>query len=134
MTYQFHHLHLICSDIKKMECFFIDILGATVTDRQTPTPGAGDIVLNDTVYLNLGGQLICLRSEVAGEDIAADSAQKRFGYDHIGLQVVDIDAACEDLKAKGIPLTAAPRKGMKAMVAFFKGPDNITIELFQPLS
>ncbi len=134
MTYQYHHLHLICSDLEKMEHFFVDILGATVTDRQQSTSGARDIVLNDTVYINLGGQLICLRSEVVGEDITADSTQKRFGYDHFALLVENIDTAYENLKSKGIPFTAAPRNGKKARVAFFKGPDNIAIELFQPLN
>ena len=43
----------------------------------------------------------------------------------------DIDAAYEELTAKGYTFTMPPA-GKVAKMAFFTGPDDVSIELFQP--
>ena len=55
------------------------------------------------------------------------------GYDHIGLQVEDLQAAHDDLVQRGYSFFMAPTETVDNIIAFFKGPENITIELLQPL-
>lgn len=52
------------------------------------------------------------------------------GLDHIGLRVANIDAVCDELKAKGAEFTVEPktiRPGVR--IAFVRGPQNVLIEL-----
>ncbi len=65
--------------------------------------------------------------------MTGDASQTRFGYDHLGLQVEDIDAAYEDLKTRGFKFFMAPKNIPDLRIAFFRGPEEITIELIQTL-
>ena len=56
-----------------------------------------------------------------------------YGYDHIGLQVEDVQAAYEDISNRGYSFFMPPTEAAGLMIAFFKGPENITIELVQPI-
>jgi len=88
----------------------------------------------DGALLDLSGTTISLRAAREDDNIAGDSSQERYGYDHLGLEVEDLDAAYEELKGKGITFSVLPRNVEGGKMAFLKGPDGITIELFQPLS
>lgn len=128
MRYRYHHIHVICRDLPTSEAFFANDLGATVVERRKFGTADGAII-------DLDGTRIYLRARREGDTITGDSANARFGYDHIGLQVDDIDAAYKALSGKGyvffMPPSAAAPGDMR--IAFLKGPDNITIELLQPL-
>ena len=57
---------------------------------------------------------------------------RHYGLEHIGLTVDDVDAACEELRARGAeiaigPLTRSP--GLR--LAFVRGPEGIMVELVQ---
>lgn len=61
------------------------------------------------------------------------------GAAHLALTVQDIHAAIARVEAAGwkskgspLPIAGGPRKG--TLVAYVSGPDNITIELMQPLA
>ncbi len=127
MNYRYHHLHLICSDLNKMESFFTSDLGAKLVERRK-------FGTADGATLDLNGVLINLRVQREGDKIAGDSSQERFGYDHLGLQVDDLDKAYQQLSAKGYKFITPPSASGNMKIAFFKGPDNITIELLQPTS
>ena len=126
MNYSLHHVHLICKDLEKMIGFFGEAIGARLVERRK-------FGTADGATLDLDGIDINLRVAREGEEIGKNSAASTYGYDHVGLRVKDIQAAYEDLTNRGysffMPPTEAP--GMK--IAFFKGPENITIELVQPL-
>jgi catechol 2,3-dioxygenase-like lactoylglutathione lyase family enzyme len=124
MAYRYHHLHLICSDLNKMENFFTKDLGAKLVERRK-------FGTADGATLDLNGVLINLRKSREGDNIAGDSAKERYGYDHLGLQVDNLDAAYKDLQSKGYTFITPPTESGKMKIAFFKGPDNITIELLQ---
>ncbi len=124
MTYRFHHVHLICSDLEQMERFFTETLGAKFVKRQKFGTGEGAL-------LDFNGAAIYLRMAQEGEQIAGDASEKRYGYDHFGLEVDDIDRAYRELKGRGFLFAVPPESRGTAKIAFFRGPDNITIELLQ---
>ena len=138
MKYRYHHIHIICRDLQASEAFFTSDLGATLVERRKFGTADGAI-------LDLGGTAIYLRARRDGDAITGDSSSPRFGYDHLGLQVEDLDAAHRALSAKGYVFFMPPQQppDVEAVrvrlvgemrIAFFKGPDNITVELLQLLN
>ncbi len=126
MNYRLHHLHLICKDLEKMIDFFSDALGATLLARKK-------FGTADGASLDLQGTTVNLRVAREDEDIAGDASRTKFGYDHLGLQVDDVDAAYQDLKKRGFSFFMEPKDIPNLRIAFFKGPEDITIELVQEL-
>jgi len=126
MTYRFHHVHLICKDLEGMIIFFTDALGATLVARKK-------FGTADGASLDLQGTTVNLRVNREDEVMAGDASQTRFGYDHLGLLVEDVDAAYEDLKKRGFNFFMAPKDIPDLRIAFFRGPEDITIELIQKL-
>jgi catechol 2,3-dioxygenase-like lactoylglutathione lyase family enzyme len=127
MRCQYHHLHLICSNLDRTERFFTEIFGAKLVQRRRFGTADGAV-------LDLNGTTINLRVSREEDLITDDSSNVRYGYDHLGLEVEDLDAAWKELKDQGYALISPPRIVGKVKFAFFKGPDNITIELIQSLS
>ena len=125
MTYRLHHVHLICKDLEKMIQFFCEVLGAQLVERKK-------IGTADAASLDLHGTTICLRLTQEGEEISEVASQKRYGFDHIGLQVEDLEAAHRELTRKGFPFPTPPKDVPIGRIAFFTGPENISIELVQP--
>jgi catechol 2,3-dioxygenase-like lactoylglutathione lyase family enzyme len=126
MNYSLHHVHLICKDLEKMIGFFEDAIGARLVERRK-------FGTADGATLDLQGIDINLRVVREGEEIRENLTLSTYGYDHIGLQVEDVQAAYENLTNRGYSFFMAPTEAAGLMIAFFKGPENITIELVQPL-
>jgi catechol 2,3-dioxygenase-like lactoylglutathione lyase family enzyme len=126
MTYSLHHVHLICRDLEKMISFFEEALGSKLVERRK-------FGTADGATLDLQGIDINLRVAREGEEIRENLTPSSYGYDHIGLQVEDVQAAYEDLSNRGYSFFMPPTEAAGLMIAFFKGPENITIELVQPL-
>ena len=127
MTYSLHHVHLVCRDLEKMIGFFKEAIGAEfVEHRKFGTA--------DGATLDLQGIDINLRVAREGEEIRENLTPSSYGYDHIGLQVEDVQAAYEDLAKRGYSFFMPPTENAGSMIAFFKGPENITIELLQPIN
>ena len=127
MTYSFHHLHLVCRDLEQMIDFFVEVIGAKLVKRRKFGTAEG-------AALDLQGIGINLRIAREGEETRDNLTQSTYGYDHIGLQVEDVQAAYDDLTNRGYYFLTPPTKSVGVMIAFFKGPENITIELMQPLN
>jgi catechol 2,3-dioxygenase-like lactoylglutathione lyase family enzyme len=124
MTYQLHHIHLLCSNLGETAKFFSEILGAKFVDWRKFQNADG-------ATLDLNGTNIYLRLTREGEKVAADSHQVQYGYNHIGLKVENLDRAFSELSQKGVIFTQLPKDLGNRNVAFLKGPDNISIELIQ---
>ena len=124
MTYRLHHVHLICKDLEGMIDFFVDALGAALIARKK-------FGTADGASLDLQGTTVNLRVAREDEKMVADASQDSYGYDHLGLQVEDIDAAFQDLKKRGFTFFMEPKDLPDLRVAFFRGPEDITIELVQ---
>jgi glyoxylase I family protein len=124
MRFRYHHLHLVCSDLPKTEAFFTKDLGATlVKHRKFGTA--------DGAVLDVHGVGINLRARRDGDAITGDSTSPRYGYDHLAFEVDDVDAAYKELTGKGFVFLAPPQQALDMKVAFFRGPDNIMIEIVQ---
>ncbi len=126
MTYRFHHLHVICSNLERMIRFFTETLGAELVNRQK-------FGTADGALLDLDGAPIYLRTPREGEEVTESESGTHYGYNHVGLEVEDIDTVYQELKEKGFVFTLPPMTGADAKIAFFKGPDDIVIELCQPV-
>ena len=127
MAYRFHHLHLICKELEKMITFFTETLEANLVERKK-------FGTADGASLDLQGTTVNLRVSREDEEIVGDASQSSYGYDHIGLEVEDIETAFKDLQARGFSFLVPPKDIPNLKIAFFKGPEDITIELVQPLS
>ena len=127
MDYRLHHVHLICKDLEKMIGFFEEAIGARLVEHRK-------FGTADGATLDLDGIDINLRVTRDGEEIRDNTTPSTYGYDHIGLQVKDVQAAYEDLTNRGYSFFMPPTEVPGLMIAFFKGPENITIELVQPLN
>ena len=125
MTYRFHHVHIICKDLEKMVRFFTEVLAAKLIDRRK-------FGTADGACLDLNGTTVNLRVARKDENMVGDASQSTYGYDHIGLEVEDIESAFKDLTARGFSFLMAPTDIPDLKIAFFKGPEDITIELCQP--
>jgi len=126
MNYRFHHVHLICKDLEQMISFFTETIGANLLARRK-------FGTADGASIDLGGTTINLRVAREDEEMIGDASQTSYGYDHIGLEVEDIEAAHKVLSERGCTFFIPPREipGMK--IAFFKGPEDVTVEILQPL-
>jgi len=126
MAYRFHHLHIICKDLEKMITFFTEVLEARLVKRQK-------FGTADGACLDLQGTTVNLRVSREDEQMLGDASPSRYGYDHIGLEVADIESVFKDLTQRGFTFLVPPQEIADLKIAFFKGPEDITIELVQPL-
>jgi catechol 2,3-dioxygenase-like lactoylglutathione lyase family enzyme len=127
MSYRFHHVHIVCKDLEEMIRFFTEVLAAQLIDRRKFGTANG-------ASLELEGTTINLRVAREDEQMVGDASQSAYGFDHIGLEVEDIEKAFKDLTAQGYTFLMPPTEIPNMKIAFFKGPEDITIELCQPLS
>jgi hypothetical protein len=80
--------------------------------------------------LQLDGLQINLRVPKSSEtEMERNTAS--LGYDHLGLEVDDIESACFHLKAFGCSVETGPTDLTDRKIVFLKGPENITLELIQ---
>jgi|SRR5450756_102900 len=122
--YRFDHVHVYCSDLPATEGWFVEKMGAELIRRRDPKPApASD--------LRLGGAVLYLREQWPNETLGEGGAS-RFGTDHFGLAVDDLNATAAELKRRGVEFEVEPyeiRPGLR--IAFVKGPDEVRIELLQ---
>src|ERR1700730_8522632 len=60
------------------------------------------------------------------------AAFPHYGLEHIGLTVDDVDAAVEELRARGAEIAIGPlTRNPGLRLAFIRGPEGIMIELVQ---
>jgi catechol 2,3-dioxygenase-like lactoylglutathione lyase family enzyme len=126
MSYRFHHIHIICRDLEKMITFFTETLQARLIRRQK-------FGTADGASLDLTGVTINLRVSREDENMEGDASRASYGFDHIGVAVDDVDAAYRELTAQGFSFVVPPRDIPGLRIAFFKGPEDITIEMVQAM-
>ena len=128
--YRYDHVHLRCHDPDAAATFFETMFRA-IAKRDIYPPGTlypGQL----RVSLNLGGQKVLIAPTHPDDPMTEAPKFPYYGVEHIGLTVDDVDAACEELRAKGAdiaigPLTRSP--GLR--LAFVRGPEGIMVELVQ---
>ncbi|WP_372680066.1 VOC family protein [Desulfosarcina sp.] len=127
MTYRFHHIHLLCTNLENTIDFFTQAFGAELVARKQFGQANG-------ASLSLNGTTINLRVAAEDETVNADAPLPIYGYHHMCVEVDNLDAAYRELRDKKIECSVPPRNTPDNLrVAFFKGPDDIVIEVLQQL-
>ncbi len=122
--YGFDHLHFKCSDVEVMAKFLTENFGGIQLAKNTG--GSAPMI-----RMKVGGQTLLLSGKGPNDQIEGDMSQRRYGLDHWGLSVTDLDAAYEDLTAKGVRFTLPPTAYSSLRIAFLLSPDNVQIELLE---
>jgi lactoylglutathione lyase len=124
ISYYFDHVHIYCTDLAASERWFVDGLGAELVRRR-------EIGGAQAIDLEVAGTKLFLREGQKGEELG-EPGGSRFGTDHIGLRVDDLDAATAELKRRGVEFDMEPQQvGPGLSIAFVRGPDNVRVELLQ---
>lgn len=125
MAYTLNHIHLVCRDLQRMVDFFTQNFGAELIAMKK-FGGA------DGASLDLSGTTINLRVLQENERMLDPAEGKTFGYHHVGIDVDDIDAKYKELSGKGFTFSVPPKDIDETLrIAFFDGPENVTLELLQ---
>ncbi len=128
--YQFHHVHLRSSDPDATARFFETMFGADVTRSIYPPgtlyPG------QPRITMNLAGQKILIAPSHPHDAMTPAPPFPYYGLEHLGLTVDDVDAACDELRAKGADVAIGPlTRDPGTRLAFIRGPDGVMVELVQ---
>lgn len=116
-----HHVAIYTARFERLRDFYVTTLGL---------PVCGAFEGYNIVFVDAGTTAIEIVEESAGQ-------AHEGGWQHLALEVDDIDAACGELAAKGVPFHMAPHdfppQAPKVRIAFFRDPDSNELELVQPL-
>lgn len=121
--FRMDHIHLKSTDVEATARWYCDMLGARITYE-------GEFRGSKVHYLDINGTMFFLFGRLNNEDVLSDTITPRFGVDHFGFEVDDLDAAVAELKAKGVQMFEEPsdvRPGLR--IAYIIGPDQVRIEL-----
>jgi catechol 2,3-dioxygenase-like lactoylglutathione lyase family enzyme len=124
-TYGYDHLHFRSEDPHAARKFWEDMFGAKLV-QERELGGA------PSFNMDLNGMTFIVSGRAKNEDPVRTNSDPRYGLDHFGLRVDNMDKAAEELRSKGAEFICEPweiRAGVK--IAFIKGPDNVSIELAQ---
>jgi catechol 2,3-dioxygenase-like lactoylglutathione lyase family enzyme len=128
--YRYDHVHLRSADPDAMGRFFETMFGAEVT-RDIYPPGTlypGQM----RVSMRLGGQKVLVAPRHPHDATAPAPRFPYYGVEHIGLTVDDVDAAVEELRAKGADIAIGPlTRSAGLRLAFVRGPEGVMVELVQ---
>jgi catechol 2,3-dioxygenase-like lactoylglutathione lyase family enzyme len=122
----FDHLHLVVPDPEKMADFFVKAFGAEKVSVDKLPDGRIRAELNIT-----GGRMI-INTPQSNETRGPDSPQKRYGTEHFGMKVDELENALQQCHAAGGKLireVTQIRPGVR--IAFFMAPDNVLVELLE---
>jgi catechol 2,3-dioxygenase-like lactoylglutathione lyase family enzyme len=129
-NFQFDHVHLRSSDPDATAGFFETMFGAEVTRSIYP---AGTLYPGKMrVAMRVGDQKILIAPSHPHDPMTPAPPFPYYGLEHIGLTVVDLDAAISELRAKGAEIAIGPlTRDAGTYLAFIRGPDGIMVELVQ---
>lgn len=124
------HIHLYASDIVFTSSWYMRVLGATVVrSRQSDGRERTDIELGGiTIYLGDAEKL----TNTLGWKLNETTPSPRFGIDHLGFHVDDLEETAQELTARGAKITYGPktlRPGASCL--FIEAPDGVSIEIIQ---
>jgi lactoylglutathione lyase len=128
--YRYDHVHLRSADPDAMGRFFETMFAAEVR-RDIYPPGTlypGQM----RVSMTLGGQKVLVAPTHPHDPTAAAPHFPYYGVEHIGLTVDDVDAAVDELRAKGAEIAIGPlTRNAGLRLAFVRGPEGVMVELVQ---
>lgn len=122
----FDHLHLVVADPEKVADFFVEAFGAEKVSLDKQPDGRIRAELNIT-----GGRMI-INTPRSTDARSPDSPQKRYGAEHFGMKVDELESALQQCLAAGGKLVRGVteiRPGVR--LAFFMAPENVLVELLE---
>ena len=122
----FDHLHLVVPDPEKMADFFVKAFGAEKVSVDKLPDGRIRAELKIT-----GGRMIS-NTPQPNDTRSPDSPQRRYGTEHFGMKVDELESALRQCQAAGAKLVMGVtqiRPGTR--IAFFMAPDNVLVELLE---
>lgn len=134
---RFNHVYLTVDNLETSIEFYTTAFDLKVTDRvkklkQTLTDGTVKEVDVNMAFLSFPDQNFLLE---IGERQAFRSKNDSANYAHLGVDVIDIEAAEKRLLKAGAtlmrPITLVEANEIKAKNSFYKGPNGESIELMQ---
>ncbi len=122
MAFTFHHVHLRCEDLEGAVRYYEEMFDGKV-DETVEVRGL------KIIRMDIGGERIFLSPKLGALEVEDTSGNPRWGVYQLAFTVEDLDAEVAKLQAKGAELEDLKPNGL--MMAFFKGPDNVQIELIE---
>ena len=121
MTVTFHHVHLRCEDLDSAISYYENIFHGKVLE----TVDVGGLKV---ARMEIGGERIFLSPKLGDLEVEDTSGNPRWGLYQLAFTVADLEATVAELQAKGAELDYLRPEIRRA---FFKGPDNVQIELIE---
>jgi lactoylglutathione lyase len=121
--FSYDHVHLRSPNPDETAAYYERMFGAEVI-KSIQSDG------RERVDMRLGGVMMFIAKVDPDAELAEKPAGSYVGLDHLGLRVRNIDAVCDELKAKGAEFTVEPktiRPGVR--IAFVRGPQNVLVEI-----
>lgn len=119
MVHKIHKIALVTDDVEGSVKFYTETLGLEVIERFPVEDG------EDYVFLKAGDMIL--------ELMPKKSMQAEEGFHHISFRVDSVDANVQNLKGKGVPIEKEPFDADAGGIrlAFFKGPNDMLLQLFE---
>jgi catechol 2,3-dioxygenase-like lactoylglutathione lyase family enzyme len=124
MAHGFHHVHIKSPNPRKTAQWWADVFDA----KLLPEHGAFCPVELDGVLINISGV-----SPEEAETMAQGTAEGNFGLEHVGLTTDDLEADLTRLREHGLEIYIL-RDTPTMRMAFVETPDNVRVEIIQPLN
>ena len=126
MNFTQNHLHFRSEDPDSAAKFYCDNFGAVIASERP-------LSTTKSITLEMNGQtLMTISGRAEGEDPVPGSTEPRYGLDHIGFQVDDMEAAAENFRSNGVHFICEPwTMPSGSMVAFIEAPDHVSLEIIQ---
>ena len=121
MAITFNHVHLRCEDLEGAISYYENIFGGKVLE----TADVGGLKV---VRMEIGGERVSLSPKLEDMEVEETSGNPRWGLYQLAFTVENLDATVEELQAKGAEIDYLRPEINRA---FFKGPDNVQIELLE---
>ncbi len=119
----FDHIHLRSVDPDETGRFYVERLGARLSDR---------IETADSLRVVVAFPGLRILIERVPPGTTAGATPPHRGLEHFGLEVSDIEAAVAELMAAGVEFTMpVTARGPGLRIAFLRGPDDVSIELLE---
>jgi catechol 2,3-dioxygenase-like lactoylglutathione lyase family enzyme len=120
-----HHVAIMTGNLDALRRFYVDVLGLPIVGRIKRT----DI---NILFVGAGNTAI----EIVERRTIDTAGRNGGGWDHIALEVADIDATVAELQQQGIAFHVQPRdfpaERPLFRLAFCKDPDGNDVEFVQP--
>jgi methylmalonyl-CoA/ethylmalonyl-CoA epimerase len=114
-----NHVAIVVENMEEAVAFYRDEMGFPEAFRMSNDQGQPTIV-----YMQV--------SRGTFVELNPVTPQREPGFRHFGLETTDIDMTAARLKARGVPVSDPNLSGTKSMLANFRTPDGIQIEIVDP--